>query len=1206
MSKNYQLVATIIVFLAGGSSRPVSAQGCLAYANADDQCICRVNSVAAPFSLAVRTSSASSPANQPIVVMPGDGSAASITLNAVGTSAFVPVAFTWTQVTPGINSFASTGQATFSATTTTSPSVQVSLPKSGMYQFQVTAVAADRRAVSQYVWVNAWEYATAEAIGKIGRNPGLTPPQSVRQLSADPGPFNHPRLFFSNGDWAELNAKIAGSSAVPEAVAGANTIRQSLAGSFDKPGTALNNLAVALTGYATNGYQSADYAAIANANNFNPALVPTAVPTILTSTVVGDDPGGRFADALAGASYLTWLSIDPAQPANPSSAAGLRLQQLAMLTAALANFLLETEKGNKPAFTGANSGNLASVALAYDLTYGAMTQAQQTTTRSYLYTIGNLYNGGRGGLSLRAPRTNPSSTHQNGGDFPNLAEGIVYPALAIEGEEAQVLPAVLNDPTFGTYAPAAGSTDPAVTAVTSWPGASSTSVRNLGRQVRLNSEFTLSPWGFYQTMTGYFHLGQDIAAPATLALARRGENQWVTTNLYQALLHPLYNLLPKQADNYMQVMDHHDGAGFSGSSHSLSSYYIAKYMFPDDAMVDFVYRQAVRSVGGAPLTRAIFATPVSSASLPDVAQAKHLGLMKFDPYTGFAISRNGWDQNDLSLVMNNFTLGGGHYHAQANSFSLSALGRVWATPPGYHIVPADAQQQVLIQVHPGATDASQGYVGQGPGSYDYATNPAGYDGHPFHGVLLEVREDPNHLFSWFSGDATPAYSFISKSNTAGYVNTGLTNSYMLVPGLLGTLIPSDAAEFSASTRFNSAFPYNPVNYAYRSILTVRGKVPYVLVVDDIARDGSPQNYRWSMNASIGFAGGSGGVFVDAQRKSVFSSLQIESGATATDAVLFHEVDAGTAAGLPRMLMRDVSEQTVSNQPAIVIDDRPITTNTTSATNLTYGIDNNSGRFSYFPSRRVFIDRRNVIEPNYKVLLFPYLTGSERPTTSWDASQTVLTVKVGAQTDQITFDRTNADRRTRLLSFVRTAAPLSVSLTSFEAVAEGPDARLSWATASEQDNARFEIERSADGQSFGLAGTVPGHGTTASPHAYAWRDVGAARLGPTLYYRLRQVDGGGGAHYSPVRPVRFGPLVASAQLYPNPIVAGTTTLDLSTLPPGAYTAQVFDLLGREVLPAQTIGGGNHAELSGLGAISHGIYLVRVHGAQFVQVLRVVRD
>ncbi len=94
--------------------------------------------------------------------------------------------------------------------------------------------------------------------------------------------------------------------------------------------------------------------------------------------------------------------------------------------------------------------------------------------------------------------------------------------------------------------------------------------------------------------------------------------------------------------------------------------------------------------------------------------------------------------------------------------------------------------------------------------------------------------------------------------------------------------------------------------------------------------------------------------------------------------------------------------------------------------------------------------------------------------------------------------------------------------------------------------------------------------------------------------------------APLAAVPGRPRSAGATLYPNPASAGATTLDLSALPPGTYTAQVFDLLGREVLPAQTIVGGDHAELPGLGAISRGTYLVRVHGAQFVQVLRVVRE
>ena len=90
-------------------------------------------------------------------------------------------------------------------------------------------------------------------------------------------------------------------------------------------------------------------------------------------------------------------------------------------------------------------------------------------------------------------------------------------------------------------------------------------------------------------------------------------------------------------------------------------------------------------------------------------------------------------------------------------------------------------------------------------------------------------------------------------------------------------------------------------------------------------------------------------------------------------------------------------------------------------NLTYGIDNNRKEQvpAYFPTRRVFIDRNNVVAPAYKILLFPYLTGGVTPTTTWDASHTTLTVQAGDQIDRITLDTSEGDHRTRLRSFLRT-------------------------------------------------------------------------------------------------------------------------------------------------------------------------------------------
>jgi hypothetical protein len=56
------------------------------------------------------------------------------------------------------------------------------------------------------------------------------------------------------------------------------------------------------------------------------------------------------------------------------------------------------------------------------------------------------------------------------------------------------------------------------------------------------------------------------------------------------------------------------------------------------------------------------------------------------------------------------------------------------------------------------------------------------------------------------------------------------------------------------------------------------------------------------------------------------------------------------------------------------------------------------------------------------------------------------------------------------------APLPVQLTIFTAEAVGSAARLTWRTASELNNARFEVEASTDGRTFAHLGNVAGHGT----------------------------------------------------------------------------------------------------------------------------------
>jgi uncharacterized repeat protein (TIGR01451 family) len=187
--------------------------------------------------------------------------------------------------------------------------------------------------------------------------------------------------------------------------------------------------------------------------------------------------------------------------------------------------------------------------------------------------------------------------------------------------------------------------------------------------------------------------------------------------------------------------------------------------------------------------------------------------------------------------------------------------------------------------------------------------------------------------------------------------------------------------------------------------------------------------------------------------------------------------------------------------------------------------------------------------------------------------------------------------------VAVANPLPVQLTKFAAVAVGADALLSWETAQEVNNQRFEVERSLDGAAFTTIGTLAGKGTTPLASTYRHLDVGASnRTADALYYRLRQVDYNGRASFSPVQAVRFHHTEAGVALYPNP-TAGSATLDLRPLPAGDYLVQVFETTGRLVYQDTYQPGQRPLPLGGLAT---GTYFVKVQGNTFNKVLPLSRQ
>ncbi|MFD2721774.1 T9SS type A sorting domain-containing protein [Hymenobacter monticola] len=190
-----------------------------------------------------------------------------------------------------------------------------------------------------------------------------------------------------------------------------------------------------------------------------------------------------------------------------------------------------------------------------------------------------------------------------------------------------------------------------------------------------------------------------------------------------------------------------------------------------------------------------------------------------------------------------------------------------------------------------------------------------------------------------------------------------------------------------------------------------------------------------------------------------------------------------------------------------------------------------------------------------------------------------------------------------------SAPLPVELRSFTAERRGADGLLRWATASEKNNDRFEVESSADGRTFRRIATVLGAGSSTQRHDYALPDPNLARYAADLvYYRLRQVDRDGTAAYSPVRTVQVPAETGfAAQAYPQPFVNELTLL-VRTGEDGPVVVLAYDAVGRLLFThrAALAAGTNTVPLPQAAALPTGAYMLSITQQRYHRTLKIIRE
>jgi len=173
-----------------------------------------------------------------------------------------------------------------------------------------------------------------------------------------------------------------------------------------------------------------------------------------------------------------------------------------------------------------------------------------------------------------------------------------------------------------------------------------------------------------------------------------------------------------------------------------------------------------------------------------------------------------------------------------------------------------------------------------------------------------------------------------------------------------------------------------------------------------------------------------------------------------------------------------------------------------------------------------------------------------------------------------------------------ASALPVSLLTFGAQYQDGHVNLNWTTASEQNNAYFDVERSTDAASWTTIGQVQGHGTSNVMNSYVDIDnlAGVVPSG-TLYYRLKQVDFNGAFTYSMIRSVDLSNPGPALAMYPNP-TSNTLNINWTSATDDDAVLRLINMSGVSVYQQTVSGKGMIQRQIDMSLLPSGVYYLQV--------------
>ena len=343
-------------------------------------------------------------------------------------------------------------------------------------------------------------------------------------------------------------------------------------------------------------------------------------------------------------------------------------------------------------------------------------------------------------------------------------------------------------------------------------------------------------------------------------------------------------------------------------------------------------------------------------------------LAYYSDYRGLMTARSAWEPDATMLYFEPRHVPGGHTRASRNGFVVAALGRLWSSRPFAVEATSEFQSVILIDGR-----------GQGkPGG----RCPAGR--------TVALADTPEAMLA--AADAAWAYSRVlvsidhKQAQPIGYSpnDSRLVKSRLPWMDRPWSFLPNWATGCKPAPRqagrkpadpggHGYASPYNPVKYAFRTCGLVRGKHPYVLVVDDVRKDDAEHLYAWQM--------------------------QIQDDLTVEKTLSPGAMDLTLVGDQKRRCLVRVVQAGEKLPDAALLKAAGLNT---------YAYEYRGKQKSH---NRLLVPLR-ATTASFKMLIFPYRQGTETPQTAWSADGPTLTVTIGARVDVFAFSK-GPDGRTRL-------------------------------------------------------------------------------------------------------------------------------------------------------------------------------------------------